>query len=58
MQIGDRVMMKPMWKYDCAVGTIKQIKSDGYVIVRWDGINGDWHYTPEQAERLEPLCSE
>ena len=54
MQVGDRVMMKPMWKYDCAVGTVKQIKSDGFVIVRWDGINGDWHYTPEQAERLEP----
>ena len=39
MQIGDRVMMKPMWKYDCAVGTVKQIKSDGFVIVRWDGMN-------------------
>lgn len=55
MQVGDRVMMKPMWKYDCAVGTIIQIKKDGYVVVRWEGINGDWHYTPEQSKKLEVL---
>tara|TARA_B100000989_G_C19521924_1_gene464594 strand:+ start:588 stop:761 length:174 start_codon:yes stop_codon:yes gene_type:complete len=56
MQVGDRVMMKPMWKCDYAVGTIIQIKKDGYVVVRWDGINGDWHYTPEQSEKLEVIC--
>ena len=55
MQVGDRVMMKPMWKHDCAVGTIIQIKKDGYVVVCWDGINGDWHYTPEQSKKLEVI---
>ena len=47
--------MAPMWKYDEATGTIKQIKSDGYIVVIWDNINGEWHYTSEQAKRLKPL---
>ncbi len=55
MQVGDRVKMSPMWKYDEAIGTIKQIKRDGYVVVSWDDINGEWHYTAEQAKRLEIL---
>tara|TARA_A100001011_G_scaffold352915_1_gene394024 strand:- start:896 stop:1057 length:162 start_codon:yes stop_codon:yes gene_type:complete len=45
-----------MWKYDEAFGVIKQIRKDGYVVVNWDGINGDWHYTDEQANRLEVVC--
>ena len=53
MKVGDRVKMAPMWKYDVAYGVIKQIKQDGYVVVDWDGINGEWHYTPEQAQKLE-----
>ena len=44
-----------MWKYDEAIGTIKQIRKDGYVVVIWDNINGEWHYTSEQAKRLEVL---
>ena len=55
MQKGQRVRMAPMWKYDEAFGVIHQIKSDGYVVVIWDGINGEWHYTPEQAKALEVL---
>lgn len=53
MQKGQRVRMAPMWKYDEAFGVIHQIKSDGYVVVIWDSINGEWHYTPEQAKNLE-----
>ena len=53
MKVGDRVKMTPMWKYDEAIGTVKQIKKDGYVVVVWDNINGDWHWTPEQALKLE-----
>lgn len=53
MDRGDRVRMAPMWKYEEAIGTIKQIKKDGYVVVIWDNINGEWHYTEEQAKRLE-----
>lgn len=55
MKVGDRVKMAPMWKYDVAYGVIKQIKKDGYVVVRWDDINGDWHYTAEQAQQLEVI---
>ena len=53
MKVGDRVEMSPMWKYDKAVGTIKQIRKDGYVIVIWDGINGEWHFTEEQSNSLK-----
>jgi hypothetical protein len=55
METGNRVKMCPMWKHDEAYGVIIQIKKDGYVVVRWDGINGDWHFTPEQAKELEVL---
>ena len=53
MKVGDKVKMSPMWKYDSAIGTIKQIKKDGYVVVIWDNINGEWHWTPKQAKKLE-----
>ncbi len=52
MKIGDRVKLSPMWKYDEAIGTINKITKD-YVVVKWDNINGQWHYTPSQAESLE-----
>ena len=55
MQKGQRVRMAPMWKYEEAFGVIHQIKADGYVVVNWDGINGEWHYTPEQAKKLEVI---
>ena len=55
MKTGDRVKMSPMWKYDEAIGTIKQVRRDGYIVVVWDGINGEWHYTTEQAKRLQLL---
>ena len=53
MKVGDKVKKSPMWKYKDATGTITQIKRDGYVVVIWEGINGEWHYTPEQAKALE-----
>ena len=49
---GDRVVMSPMWKYNFARGKLIKITRDRYFIVRWDNINGDWHYTEEQAKRL------
>tara|TARA_B100001250_G_C19128479_1_gene498464 strand:- start:66 stop:245 length:180 start_codon:yes stop_codon:yes gene_type:complete len=54
-KVGDRVRMAPMWKYDEAIGTIKQIKRDGYIVVKWDNVNGEWHWTPEQALKLEVI---
>tara|TARA_R100000234_G_scaffold32180_3_gene18962 strand:+ start:17924 stop:18070 length:147 start_codon:yes stop_codon:yes gene_type:complete len=44
-----------MWKYDEATGVIEKITADNYVIVKWDGIPGQWHYTEEQSKRLENI---
>mgnify|MGYP001464654266 CR=1 FL=1 len=55
MKPKDRVKMSPMWKYDEAVGTIKQVTKDGYVVVIWDNINGEWYYTKEQSKKLEVI---
>jgi hypothetical protein len=44
-----------MWKYEEATGEIEKITVDGYVIVKWVDIPGQWHYTKEQAQRLEAL---
>ncbi len=40
-----------MWKHDNADGCIVKITSV-YTIVKWDGINGEWHYTKEQIKNL------
>lgn len=42
-----------MWKYTSALGTVIKVTADGYVVVKWDGINGEWHYTKSQAAKLE-----
>ena len=52
MKVGDRVRMAPMWKYEEAIGEIQKI-TESYIIVRWIDIPGQWHYTKEQAKRLE-----
>ena len=54
MKVDDRVKMQPMWKYESAVGTVIKVTKE-YTVVSWDGINGDWHYTPEQAKKLERI---
>jgi len=52
MKPGDKVKMSPMWKYNEAHGEIQKI-TESYVIVKWVDIPGQWHYTKEQAQRLE-----
>ena len=52
MKEGDKVKMSPMWKYDEATGEIEKI-TESYVIVKWVDITGQWHYTKDQAKRLE-----
>ena len=52
MKVGDRVKMSPMWKHKNAVGEIIKITKE-YVVVSWDDVNGHWHYTKEQAKKLE-----
>jgi hypothetical protein len=53
-KVGNTVKMAPMWKYACATGTVIKISKD-YVVVRWNDINGEWHYTEEQAKKIEVL---
>ena len=57
MNVGSRVTMAPMWKYSKAVGTVIKM-TQAYVVVRWDDINGEWHYTEEQAKYLELVKNE
>jgi hypothetical protein len=54
VKVGDRVKMSPMWKYDSAAGVIVKINKE-YTVVRWDDVNGEWHYTKEQAKKLEVI---
>jgi hypothetical protein len=53
-KIGDAVTVSPMWKYECAVGKVIKITKD-YVVVRWNDVNGDWHYTVKQAQKLQHI---
>ena len=53
-KVGDRVRMEPMWKYSNAVGGVIKI-TDFYVVVKWDDVNGEWHYTHDQAKKLQHL---
>ena len=48
--------MEPMWKHDSAVGEVEKLTADGYVVVKWDDIPGHWHYTAEQAKRIEVIA--
>lgn len=52
MKVGDKVKMHKMWKYEVAYGVIEKITSD-YTVVKWQDIPGQWHYTKEQAKKLE-----
>lgn len=51
-KVGDKVTMQNVWKYPTAKGKIDKITTD-YIVVKWHGIPGFWHYTEEQAKRLE-----
>ena len=52
MKVGNKVQMKPMWIYPVATGKIIKITRE-YIVVAWENINGEWHYTKEQAKKLE-----
>ena len=54
MKVGDRVTRDSILRTEDPVGTIIKITID-YVVVVWDNINGDWHYTHEQAKKLEAV---
>ena len=54
MKAGNKVRMAPMWKYEEAIGEIQKV-TESYIIVKWVDIPGQWHYTKEQAQRLEVI---
>ena len=51
---GDRVTKERVLRTDNAVGVVEKV-SNGYVVVKWDGINGHWHYTPQQTKELKHI---
>ena len=57
LQVGDRVKKSPMWKYESAEGTVTKVTKD-YVVIRWDGVNGDWHYTESQARKISLITGD
>jgi hypothetical protein len=54
MKVGDRVTMSKMWKHNDAKGEIVKITKD-YIVISWDDVNGEWHYTLEQSKRIEVM---
>ena len=54
MKPGDRVLKDRVLKVENAMGTVEKITKE-YVVVVWDDVNGHWHYTKEQAKKLEVI---
>ncbi len=54
MKVGDRVTREKVLKTLNPAGTVIKITKNE-TVVRWDGINGDWHYTGTQVDLLELL---
>jgi hypothetical protein len=52
MKVGDRVLKEKVLNVQEALGTVKSIRN-GYTVVVWDEVNGEWHYTEAQAKSLE-----
>ena len=55
MEVGDRVKMNLGGNYGETTGTIIKITKDGFTVVSWDGINGDWYWTEKQTEQMEVI---
>jgi hypothetical protein len=55
MSPGDRVFKEPMWKHERAEGTVIKITKDGYTIIKWDNINGEWYYTSDQVKKIRAI---
>ena len=53
MEINDRVKMDLGPNYGPSIGTVKKITKDGFVVVIWDNVNGEWYWTEDQAKQLE-----
>ena len=59
MKVGDKVRMPRAWvrdwEYPDTMGVVHKINGDGWVIVHWDDLYGDYYYSPEQTEKLEVI---
>ena len=44
MKVGDKVTKDLVMRVENPKGTIVNITKE-YVVVKWDNINGQWHYT-------------
>ena len=55
MEINDRVKMDLSPNYGLATGTVKKITKDGFVVVVWDNINGEWYWTEDQIKQMEVI---
>ena len=51
MKSGDRVTRQKVLKHENPEGEVIRVTKD-YIIVNWDNIPGDWHYTLEQSKNL------
>jgi len=52
---GDRVTRDKVLKVENPIGTVEKITTD-YVVVKWDKINGHWHYTKDQAKLMNHVA--
>ncbi len=55
MEVGDRVKMNLGGSHGESVGTVVKITKDGFTVVSWDNINGDWYWTEKQTEQMEVI---
>ena len=51
MKVGNRVTRARALHTNHPTGSIIKINND-YIVVDWDNLPGDWHYTHEQAQKL------
>jgi hypothetical protein len=52
MKKDDRVTKEKVLKHTDPIGKVLRVAKD-YIVVKWDNIPGDWHYTHEQSNKLK-----
>tara|TARA_B100000900_G_scaffold376030_1_gene358531 strand:+ start:727 stop:978 length:252 start_codon:yes stop_codon:yes gene_type:complete len=48
-------LLSGTWKFGETIGTVIKETADGYIVVDWENVNGEWYYTVEQFERFEKI---
>ena len=52
MKVGDKVIRENEPKLDGIVGVIARV-AKGHIVVKWNGLHGDWYYTDDQAKSIK-----